>query len=98
MAGYNLSAAAFDDLKALYRQGLATFGEAQADSYYEALLETLTALADFPEMARERIEFGRPVRIHRYKSHVIIYTMAEAGIFVVRVRHGHEDWSADPMQ
>jgi toxin ParE1/3/4 len=95
--GYSLSAAAIDDLRGLYRQGLTRFGELQADRYYEALLETLSYLAEFPEIARKRNEFTQAVRIHRHGAHVIIYTVDKPGIVVVRIRHGHEDWSTSPI-
>ncbi|WP_341871205.1 type II toxin-antitoxin system RelE/ParE family toxin [Stappia indica] len=47
-------------------------------------------------MARERGEISPPVRIHPFKAHLVVYVMEEdGGILVVRIRHGHEDWSRE---
>lgn len=47
-------------------------------------------------MSRERGEISLPVRIHPFKAHLVVYVMEEdGGILVVRIRHGHEDWSRE---
>lgn len=34
------------------------------------------------------------MRIHPFKAHLVIYQVESDGdIFIVRVRHGHEDWA-----
>ncbi|MBC8518911.1 MAG: type II toxin-antitoxin system RelE/ParE family toxin [Gammaproteobacteria bacterium] len=34
-----------------------------------------------------------PVRIHPIQSHITIYTISDDGnVFIIRIRHGHEDW------
>jgi toxin ParE1/3/4 len=48
-------------------------------------------------MAREREEISPHVRIHPFKAHLVVYRIEENGaIFVIRIRHGHEDWAGDP--
>ena len=45
-------------------------------------------------MARQRRELSPPMRIHPFKAHLLIYRIEEDGdILIVRVRHGHEDWT-----
>lgn len=39
MGRYKLSGDAKEDLRRIYRYGVLTFGEAQADRYYDALFE-----------------------------------------------------------
>ncbi|WP_438985218.1 type II toxin-antitoxin system RelE/ParE family toxin [Aequoribacter sp.] len=41
----------------------------------------------------QRFELSPPVRVHPFRSHIIIYTQENNGdIFIVRVRHSREDW------
>lgn len=52
-------------------------------------------IATNPQMARERGELSPPLRIHPFKSHLIVYRIEDDGdILIVRVRRGHEDWSS----
>lgn len=74
----------------------AEFGIQQAEHYHDLLENTFQFLAENPEAARERLEISPPVRIHPIESHVVIYTIGDGGdIFIVRIRHGHEDWRHD---
>jgi toxin ParE1/3/4 len=50
-------------------------------------------LSDNPRIARLRNELSPPLRIHPFKAHLIIYVVdGDDDIYVLRVRHGHEDW------
>ena len=49
-------------------------------------------IADYPLSSRLRHETRLPVHAHPYRSHVILYAVDEAGVLILRVRHGHEDW------
>jgi len=53
-------------------------------------------LAAFPLAAPERTELGQGSRVYPYKSHIIIYRLDGADIFIQRVRHGLEDWLSQP--
>jgi toxin ParE1/3/4 len=90
--GYRLSLAAQRDLARLYASSLDQFGEKQTGNYVTGLRNALVFLAANPRAARLRTEMHRPARIHPYKAHVIMYTIDEDGILVVRIRHAHEDW------
>jgi toxin ParE1/3/4 len=93
---YRLSRKASEDIANLYLQGRREFGEKQAETYYSGLADSLAVLAKFPRMARERVELDPPVRMHRYQSHIVIYVIEDAGIVILRVRHGREDWESFP--
>jgi len=94
---YSLSRKAEDDIVEIYIDGASRFGIAQADHYHEKIERMIELLAENPRMARERFEISPPVRIHPFQSHLIVYTVDENGdIFIVRIRHGHEDWISKP--
>jgi toxin ParE1/3/4 len=90
-----LTLLAQDDLRSILREGIRLFGEQQARRYLEQLGKELRFIADFPEAVRLRDEFYRPVRVHRFNAHVIIFDIVENEVVVARIRHGHEDWSSD---
>ncbi|MGY2736140.1 type II toxin-antitoxin system RelE/ParE family toxin [Sphingomonas sp. UYP23] len=94
---YRLSQPARRDLDEIYIRGAELFGIAQADEYSAGMAQTLTFLASYPRAARERTEIVPPMRAHRYKAHVVIYRLEEDGILILRVRHGHEDWTSNPV-
>ena len=95
---YRLSRAAEHDLIDIHATSLRLFGEAQAGRYQDGLERAFDAIASFPEIARERLEFDPPVRIHPCKSHVIIYVNEHDGPLIIRVRHGREDWASEVNQ
>ncbi len=91
--GYILSRKAEDDIISIFHVGAELFGIRQAEQYHENLEKTFQFLADNPLAAPQRLEITPPVRIHPTGSYLIIYTInSDADIFIVRVRHGHEDW------
>jgi toxin ParE1/3/4 len=80
------------DLLDIYLFGDAEFGTAQAEKYRAGLDRVFDLLAENPRLARERLEFRNPVRLHAYQSHVIAYRIVGRHILIVRVLHGHADW------
>ncbi|MCC7267747.1 MAG: type II toxin-antitoxin system RelE/ParE family toxin [Caulobacteraceae bacterium] len=92
---YRLSRRADEDVVAIYVEGVREFGADQAETYYAGLVETFLFLAEFPKAARERTETRPPVRIHPYRSHIVVYVIEGDDIWILRVRHGREDWSND---
>lgn len=70
------------------------FGVAQAQAYHDALYNTFDLIARNPGMGRERTELNPPIRVHPFRSHIILYNIEDEDILIVRVRHAHEDWVA----
>lgn len=67
-----------------------------AKRYHDELFALLELIAGNPRMARERDEISPPVRIHPFKAHLVVYRLNEdESIFVIRIRHGHEDWAGN---
>lgn len=80
------------DIEQIYRSGLEQFGEAQADRYLDTLYDIFDLLSRHPDLARDRTEFTPPVRLYPAGSHLIVYRPESAGIRIVAIRHGREDW------
>ena len=94
--GFRLSLAAEDDVISIAEEGVRLFGPVQAKRYHEELFAIFDLIAASPHIARERHELSPPMRIHPFKAHLVVYQIEdEGGILIVRVRHGHEDWSSE---
>nr|WP_248304758.1 type II toxin-antitoxin system RelE/ParE family toxin [Breoghania sp. L-A4] len=78
----------------MWRYTAETWSLDQADTYIDELARSFETLAATPEMARERTEFDPPVRIHSHKSHMIIYTVDDDHVMVLRVLGGQQNWQA----
>jgi len=90
---YVLSRKAEEDVIGIFKTGIELFGLSQAELYHEQLGQCFRFLAENPLAAYERLEILPPVRIHPIGSHLVIYRVEENGtVFIIRVRHGHEDW------
>ncbi|MEM6649625.1 MAG: type II toxin-antitoxin system RelE/ParE family toxin [Pseudomonadota bacterium] len=90
--GYELSKDADNDIVEIYVQGYENFGRIHAESYADGLWKLLDLIGERPTLARERKETKPPVRIHPYKSHVVIYTIQNETVNIQRIRHGRENW------
>lgn len=89
---YRTTRRADQDIIDIYVYGAAEFGIEQAERYHEGLVETFEALSANPLMARERPEIDPPVRLHPYRSHLIVYVVRDEGVLIVRVLHGRQEW------
>ena len=95
--GFRLTQAADEDVIGIFHSGLVQFGLEQADSYHDALFDVFDLIANNPRMGRERAELTPPVRVHPFRSHIILYMIEDADVLIVRVRHAHEDWVSNPV-
>ncbi|BCH09381.1 hypothetical protein MesoLj131c_36390 [Mesorhizobium sp. 131-3-5] len=92
--GFRLSLAAEEDIIGIAEQRVRLFGGVQARQYHDELFAIFDLIAASPRMARERLELSPPMRIHPFKAHLVVYRIEVDGdVFIVRVRHGHEDWA-----
>lgn len=96
MKRLRLSQQADDDILRLYVEGAYRFGREAAENYYSGLLRTLAFLSEYPFAARERLEIRPPVRIHPFRTHVIVYIIDDQGVLILRVRHARENWESNP--
>ncbi|MBU2112654.1 MAG: type II toxin-antitoxin system RelE/ParE family toxin [Gammaproteobacteria bacterium] len=90
---YALSNKAEEDIIAIFVAGAERFGLIQAQRYHQQLTTTFEFLSDNPQAAPVREELTPSVRLHPVGSHLVIYQLeADNGVFIIRVRHAHEDW------
>ena len=83
---------AVQDVDDIWTFGAATWSKDRADRYIDGLKRLIALLAETPELARLRDEVFPPVRIHRYRSHVIVFRETGETLQVLRILHGHSDW------
>ena len=89
---YRLSPAAQQDLESIWDFTVQTWSPDQADSYLRGLADKLSLLCENPLIARERAEIDPPVRLHPYRSHLIIYRVEADHLAVIRIVHGRQRW------
>lgn len=85
------SVAADEDLLDVYQFTFETYGEAKAESYFAELTRSMVLISESPYMYRERTEFVPPVRIARTGQHLVVYSIEEHFVLVVRVLHSSMD-------
>jgi toxin ParE1/3/4 len=96
--GFRLTRRAEQDLILLSETGIRLFGVAQAKRYHDHLFECFDLLSLNPEMARLRPELSSGIRIHPFRSHLIVYRIESDGdVLIVRIRHAREDWMSEPQ-
>jgi len=83
------------DIVAINREGIRLFGIKQAQKYAADMAEAFRLIGEFPQSSPEREGFNRPVRVRPFGSHVILYELRDDVAIILRIRHGHEDWTAE---
>ncbi|RFZ81577.1 type II toxin-antitoxin system RelE/ParE family toxin [Shinella sp. WSJ-2] len=90
-----LSVQAEEDVISIAEEGIRVFRALVAKRYNDELFNLVELVASNPRMARGRHEISPPIRIHSFKAHLVVYPIKEDGsVFVIRIRHSHEDWEA----
>ncbi|MFA3919310.1 type II toxin-antitoxin system RelE/ParE family toxin [Ruegeria hyattellae] len=81
------------DLDEIWAHTVEAWSVAQAKAYLTGLGASLELIAEFPDLARLRVEFTPAVRIHPYKKHLIIFQSDETVVDVLRIVHSRRNWS-----
>jgi toxin ParE1/3/4 len=89
---YRLAPRALADLDDIWRYSAETWSIDQADRYIDDLTRIFETIAAMPTLARERLEFKPPVRIHVHERHLIVYTVTENQVTILRLLGGRQDW------
>ncbi len=91
---YRLTPRALVDLEDIWRYTAEQWSIEQADRYVDELTQVFQAIAALPLLARERMEFDPPVRIHVHGSHLVVYTVYDDHVAILRLLGGRQDWVA----
>ena len=91
----DFSRAAEADIAAINREGIRLFGPRQAQKYASEMAGAFRLIAEFPLTSPVRDGLGRPVRVRPFGAHLVVYELKDEVALVLRIRHGHEDWTAD---
>jgi hypothetical protein len=62
----------------------------------KALFAAFDVLADFLQMARKRVGFAPPVRMHPNGRHLVLYVLQNGVAEIIRVLHARQDFMAFP--
>ncbi len=96
MGKYSLSEAAENDLRALYRYGVLTFGLAVADRYYDGLIERFEEIAEHPRLY-QTVDAIRPgYRRSVCNVHSLYYRETPEGVMIMRILRGQNPEEAVP--
>lgn len=71
----------------IYQYTFETYGKAKAESYFAELIDAMVIISESPYIYRERTEFVSPVRIARAGQHLVVYSIEENFVLVLRVLH-----------
>lgn len=88
-----LRPAARADLSDIWEYTVTAWSVSQAQTYLADLGRTFERICAFPEGARLRTEFTPPVRLWPHGQHVIVYTVTEETIDILRILHRRANWA-----
>ena len=80
------------DLSEIWAFTAKQWSAAQADQYLNGLDDILSLLGATPEISRLHVNYTPPVRVYRYRSHLVIFTADDSVLEVIRVVHGRSNW------
>jgi toxin ParE1/3/4 len=81
-----------DDLEKIWHYTIRNWSIDRADQEIDELHSVFVNISLMPKMGREQIEVNPPVRIHIHGFHIIVYTVEEDFVKIVRVLGGRQDW------
>ena len=79
------------DIADIYVYSFEQFGEAKAESYYQALIENFDSLVRNPAMVRDLCYVSTNVRCTNCVSHAVYYRVTGRDVLVLRVLHQNRD-------
>ncbi|NKX44136.1 type II toxin-antitoxin system RelE/ParE family toxin [Roseicyclus persicicus] len=92
---WRVSREAEQDLQEIWLYGSARWSPEQAERYYDELLALFGRVSAFPRLGRAVWQkSGRPMRLHPYRAHIVLYRVDEDGVLILRVLAARQDWLA----
>ncbi len=68
-----------------------TWGEKQADQYYDEIAKGLDLIASYPEIGIDRSDLGKGYRCFKIKEYEVYYRIKKATISIIRVLHENRE-------
>ena len=65
-----------------------------ARTYASGMTDLLILLCEQPEIAPILGKLVLPVRVYRYRSHLVVFTVDDLSVEVIRVVHARSNWQA----
>lgn len=91
MASYKLSELAEEDLRLISARTIEDWGRPQAEEYVLLLHETMTQIANSPNIGKNRPELFKDAKSFLAQKHIVFYWKSETGIEVARILHQRMD-------
>ncbi|SFD10355.1 type II toxin-antitoxin system RelE/ParE family toxin [Algibacter pectinivorans] len=89
---YRISKQAIDDLNDIWIYTFNKWSKAQADRYYQLIIEEIEFIADNYQIGKSAEQTRKNYRLTKIKSHVIFYRKVENDIVeIVRILHQRMD-------
>ncbi|MDO5704686.1 MAG: type II toxin-antitoxin system RelE/ParE family toxin [Paracoccus sp. (in: a-proteobacteria)] len=82
------------DLATIWDYSFTLWSETQADRYVAGLHQAMLSLWEAPLIARERDEIVPPVRLWRYRRHLIVFRVKGRDLHVLGIPGARQDWVA----
>lgn len=87
VSGFRLTRDAQQDLTAIRRHTVNTWGQEQSRQYLQGARETIELLVEFPGQGVVRLDVGEGVFSFPYGSHMLYYRIADEQLVVFAVLH-----------
>ncbi|MEX0281988.1 MAG: type II toxin-antitoxin system RelE/ParE family toxin [Arenibacterium sp.] len=91
MASFDLTRAAEEDLRGIWRYTFETWGPAQADTYLDQIEHCCEVIAAGRALDRSFRELPADVRIHRCEHHYIVWLAASRPV-IIAILHERMDF------
>ena len=83
---------AASDLSDIWDYTVERWSLPQARAYASGIIAVLTLLCEQPEIAQVFGKLRSPVRVYRFRSHLVIFTADDSTVEVIRVVHSRSNW------
>ncbi len=87
-----LSIKAKDDLAHIFDYGRKEFVDLVATNYLAKLRHSMSLIEQHPHIASLQPELGDNIRLHAIGTHVILYTITELHILIIRILRAEQNW------
>ncbi len=90
-----LALTARQDLKDFVHYSERRWSADLADAYTERLYEGLETIRAFPMVGKEREGLRPSTRVFAVEEHIVVYTIAENTVRILRIVHKRTDWTLE---